>query len=273
MESTTARRLGRGVALALAAAWALPLAFIVLGSLRGRGVPPPVGLEVLPAEPSLASWRAVFDLLPIGLYARNSALVALVAVPLTVAVASLAGFGIRLLRPRLRRAAVLGVIGVLLVPSSAVWATRLEVYRFLGIADTLAALVAPALLATTPFFVLFYVWAFVQLDDEVLDAGVLDGAGPLRLWWSVGLPNAHAATAAVATLAFAFHWGNFLDPLLYVPDPGLTTLPLGLSLLQQLNPTDFPLLLAGAAIVAIPPVVVLLLGQRHFLDPADWTRP
>lgn len=270
---TVGARLGRALVLVAAAAWALPIAFIVLGSLRGRGIPPPVGLEVLPAQPSLASWRAVFDLLPIGLYARNSALVALVAVPLTVVVASLAGFGIRLLPHRGQRRATTAIVALLLVPASAVWATRLEVYRSIGIADTLAALVAPALLATTPFFVLFYLWAFHQLDDDVLDAAAVDGAGPWRTWWSVALPNAGAATAAVGTLAFAFHWGNFLDPLLYVSDPGLTTLPLGLSLLQQLNPTDFPLLLAGAAIVAVPPVLVLLWGQRHFLDPTDWTSP
>ncbi len=270
MERTWSR-VGRNAALVAAAAWALPLVLILAGSLRGRGVPPPGGLELLPAEPSLASWQAVFDLLPIGLYARNSAIVVLLAVPLTILVASLAGFGIRLLRPRLQRWALGGVVLALLVPGSAVWATRLEVYGAIGLADTLGALIAPALLATTPFYVLVYAWAFTHVSDEVLDAAVIDGAGPWRMWWSIGLPGAKAATAAVGTLAFAHHWGNFLDPLLYVSDPGLTTLPLGLSLLQQLNPTDFPLLLAGAAIVAIPPVLVLAWGQRRFLDLTKWT--
>ncbi len=267
---TMAARAGRATTFVAAALWALPAALLVLGSLRGRGQPPPVGLELLPSEPSLASWRAVVDLLPVDLYARNSLLVVLVAVPLTILVASLAGFAIRLLSPRWRRRAIVLVLAVLFVPSSAVWATRLELYRALGIADTLAALMAPALVATTPFYVLVYAFAFSRLHDDQLDAAVVDGAGVMRLWWSIGLPNARPATAAVATLAFAWHWGNFLDPLLYVQDPGLTTLPMGLSLLQSLNPTDFPLLLAGAALVAIAPIVVLLAGQRHFLDPSDW---
>lgn len=264
-------RVGRVAVLAMAALWAAPVALLVLGSLRGRGLPPPGGFELVPADPGIGAYTAVFDLLPVGLYARNSALVVLVAVPVTILVASLAAFGIRLLDPRRRRLAIVGIVVLLLIPTTAVWATRLEVYKALSLADTLGALAAPALVATTPFNVLIYLFAFHQLDDDLLDAGTIDGAGPWRLWWSVGLPNAVPATVAVAVLSFAFHWGNFLDPLLYVADPDLTTLPLGLSLLQQLNPTDFPLLLAGAAIVAVPPIAILLWGQRRFLDADAWT--
>lgn len=271
-RTTRAARLGHVVTLVAASLWAAPVLLLFVGSLRPRGLPPPGGLELWPADASFGAYRLVFELLPVTSWAKNSALVVLFALPLTIVVASLAGFGIRLLRPRLRRAAIAGIVVLLAIPTTAVWATRLEIYKALSISDTLLALIAPALLATTPFHVLVYVFAYHRISDEVLDAGAVDGAGPIRLWWSIGLPNVRAATVAVATLSFAWHWGNFLDPLLYLADPKLTTLPLGLSLLQQLNPTDFPLLLAGAAIVALPPVLVLLWGQRTFLDTAAWTR-
>ena len=59
---------------------------------------------------------------------------------------------------------------------------------------------------------------------------------------------------------------NFIDALLYIDSQSLYTLPLGLRLLQPLNPTDFPLLMAGAVIATAPPVAVFLLAQRIFFD-------
>jgi multiple sugar transport system permease protein len=74
------------------------------------------------------------------------------------------------------------------------------------------------------------------------------------------------ATLAVAVLAFTFHWGNFMDALLYLRGQDSFTLPLGLQTLQLLNPTDFPLLMAGALMYTLPSVAVFLLAQRLFLD-------
>jgi multiple sugar transport system permease protein len=86
------------------------------------------------------------------------------------------------------------------------------------------------------------------------------------MWWALAMPQAKPATLAVAVLAFTAHWANFIDPLLYLDSQSLYTLPIGLRTLQLLNPTDFPLLLAGAVIATLPPVLVFLLAQRRLLD-------
>jgi multiple sugar transport system permease protein len=96
----------------------------------------------------------------------------------------------------------------------------------------------------------------------------MDGAGPVRTWWSVAMPQARAVTLALGVLSFTFHWGNFIDPLLYISSPDRYTAPLGLRLMQQLSPTDWPLLMAGATMLALPSVLVFLAAQRVFLhDP------
>lgn len=251
------------------AVFAFPLVAMAAGSLRGRGVPPPRGVELVPTDPTLEAYRLVFELLPVGTYVRNSLIVVALAVPLTVLVASLAGFGIRLLPPTRRRLAVAATIGVLLVPVTAVWATRFELFRLAGVVDTFVPLVALALLATNPFLVLVYAWAFGRVEDDQLEAAALDGAGAWRSWLLVGLPQVRAATLAVVVLAFTFHWANFIDPLLYLNSQSNYTIPLGLRLLQQLNPTDWPLLLAAATLATLPTLVVFGYGQRFFLhDPA-----
>jgi multiple sugar transport system permease protein len=250
---------------ALAMLFALPLWFMVAGSLRPSGVAPPQGFQLLPASPTLEAYARLPRLVPLWVYLRNSLLVVAVAVPLTVLVASWAGFGIRLLHGRARRAAVGVSLVALMVPVTAVWATRFEVFRLLGAVDTLAPLVAPAAFGTTPFYALLYAWSFSGIRQTQIEAARLEGASAWRIWRRIALPQARHVTLAVAVLAFTFHWGNFIDPLLYLQSQDRFTLPLGLRFLQLLNPTDWPVLLAGAVVVTLPPVVVFLAAQRWLL--------
>jgi multiple sugar transport system permease protein len=265
-------RLRRGLATvpvaAVALAFASPLVGLALGSLRPRGLPPPAGIEFLPPSPSLAAYAVLPDVLPVATYLRNSLLVVTLGVPLTVLVASLAGYAIRVAPTRVKRTLVVATVLALLIPLSALWATRFALFRGIGVIDTLVPLWSVGLIGTSPFLVLVYAWAFGRLSDDMLDAAAVDGAGHWRVWFTIGLPQVRAATVAVVVLSFAIQWGNFIDPLLYLTSQSNYTVPLGLQLLGQLNPTDFPLLLAGAVLASLPSVVVFGLGQRTFLhDP------
>jgi multiple sugar transport system permease protein len=243
-----------------------PLWFMAVGSLRPIGQPPPVTLELLPADPTLEAYRRLPRLMPVMTYVRNSVLVAGIAVPATVVVASWAGFGIRLLHPAARRRVVLASLAVLLVPVTALWTTRFQLFRLLGAIDTIVPLVAPALLATSPFLALIYAWSFGGIGDSQLQAARLEGASAARIWRTVALPQARPATLAVAVLAFTFHWANLIDPLLYLQSADRYTLPLGLTFLRLLNPTDWPLLMAGCVVATVPPVAVFLLAHRILLS-------
>lgn len=258
---------GRFVLPALVAAlFAAPLWFMVVGSLRPTSMPPPRTLELLPPEPTLEAYRRLPELIPVFTYLANSAVVAAVAVPLTVVVAALTGFGVRLLTPAARRRAVIALLVVLLIPVTAVWATRFEVFRLAGVVDTIVPLLAPALLAVSPFLVLLYAWSFGGIPASQLQSARLEGASWLTIWRRVALPQVRPATLAVAVLAFTFHWANFIDPLLYLHSGDRYTFPLALRFLLLLNPTDWPLLMAGCVIATVPCVVVFLLAQRVLLS-------
>ena len=254
--------------LAVAAVFVVPLLLLLIGALRPSGGPPPRGLGLVPADPTLGAFGELAALLPVGTYLLNSTVVVAVAVPLSVLVASLAGYGGALLGRGGRRAVVAGCVGLLTVPAAALWTSRFEVYAALGLTDSLLPLMAPALLATSPFFVLLYLWAFARLPRTQLDAARLEGASVLRTWRAVAMPQVRPVTLAVAVLAFTAHWGNLVDALLYLRRQELFTLPAGLRTLQLLGPTDFPVLLAGAAVATLPAVLVVVAGQRLFLDDA-----
>lgn len=265
-------RVLRRAALRPLAAWIAaltffaPLVFLLLGALRGPNVPPPKGVELFPAEPSLASFDRVFELLAFGRQLVNSLVVVAFALPLTVVTASCAGFGITLLRPAARRWAIGASLIVLMVPLSALWVPRFVIFRELGLIGTYVPLIAPAIMGTTPFYVLLFYWSYRRLPPDLLDAARLEGLRPIAIWWRVAMPLARPTTFAVAALAFVFHWGNFVDPLLYLNDPDTYTLPLGLGSLGALGPTDLAVLLAAALMATVPAVVAFALVQRRFLQ-------
>ena len=265
---TASRAAGlRGAAAALAALVLVsPLVIMLLGALHAPGEPPPVGLELFQIGPTLAAFERAFALVPLGRQLVNSLVVVLVAVPATVVVASLTGFAITRLAPRARAVALGFTLVCLTIPLPALWVPRFAVYRELGVLDTYVPLWAPALVGTSPVLVLLAYWSARRIPGDLVDAARLEGLGPWRTWWRVVVPLTRPTLFSIGALAFVFHWSNFIDPLLYLFSPELATLPLGLSSLRQLGPTDVPVLLAGAVVATIPPVVAFALVQRRFLN-------
>lgn len=236
------------------------------GSLRKAGLPPPRTPELVPSEPTLESYSRAFELVDLGRYALNSALVVAIAVPLTLVFASWAGFAMARLPRRVAAWVVAVSLVALMVPVTALLVPRFAIFSWLGLTNTYVPLIAPALIGTTPFYVLLFYWAFRRLPAEIFEACRLEGLSPFVVWWRVALPLVKPVTVAVGVLAAVFTWSNFLDPLIYLFDADLFTLPLGLKSLAQLDRQDFPLLLAGAVIATVPVIAAFLYVQRFFLQ-------
>lgn len=260
---TGERRGWRNLAVAvLCALFLFPLVFMVLGSLRTPLQAPPDGFEFLPEPMRWANYQSVFGFLPLWSYMKNSAVVVAVAVPVTVLIASWAGFAIATGTPKVRRILIGLSVVALMVPASALWIPRFVLFKWTGINDTLLPLMSPALMATTPFYVLLFAVAYWRIPRPLYEAAALEGLSPMKTWWRVAWPLGRPAAFAVAVLAFAFHWSNFIDALLYLPDVDLYTMPLGLRALQSLEPTNHSILLAGAVMATLPAVLAFVLVQR-----------
>jgi multiple sugar transport system permease protein len=256
------------VAGAVAAAFLVPGLWVVAASLRQPGLPPPATIEWLPEPVAWSNYARVFEVLPLARYLGNSLLVAGLAMPLTILVASWAGFAMAQLPPRARYALLGLAVMVRMVPLTAVWLTRFLVLRELGMVDTILALLAPVWMGSSPFFVLIFYWAFRRQPVALFEAARLEGLGPLRIWASIAMPLARPATAAVALLTFVQYWSDFMNPLLYLKSDDRTTVALGLRVLQQLDATNWPLLMAGAVVMMLPVLLLLLVVQRAFWSAA-----
>ena len=156
-------------------------------------------------------------------------------------------------------------VALLLVPITALWLTRFLLFRWVGLVDSLLALVVPAVMGSSPLFVLLFYWTFRRIPAELYEVARLEGAGAFTVWRRVGLPLAVPTIVAVAILTFLLYWSDFISPLLYLRSQDLYTLPLGLRQLQQLDRSDWPVLLAGSVVLVVPVVAFFMVVQRRFL--------
>jgi multiple sugar transport system permease protein len=249
-------------ALAVSALFAAPLAFMVLGSLRGIGEPPPRGIELIPPSPGLDGYERAFEAVPFARALGNSLALAAIAVPIAVVTAALAGFALARMGRRARHAGLAAVLALLAVPVSALWVPRFVMWEAAGLQDTWIPLLAPALMGGSPLFVLLYVYAFRRLPADMLDAARVEGAGPWRLWRTVAMPLVRPTTIAVSLLAFTLWWGAFAEPLLYLHEQEDQTAPLALRSLQQLGRSEWPAILAAATLVTAPVAVAFAAALR-----------
>lgn len=263
----TGRRIAWHVAaFAAAVLFVLPLVWTVAMSIKPAGRPFSQTLSWIPSDTTLENYRAVFDIVEFGTFAINSVLVVAAAVPITIVVASMAGFAMaQLPRAWRMRLIVLSFIA-LMIPLTAVWLPRFIFIKELGLIDSRWSLVFPSVFGTSPFYVLLFMWTFLRIPRELLDAGRVDGASLFRVWLDLASPIARPTTTAVAVLAFVRYWNSFIEPLLYIQSVAKMTLPLGLNALLSLDRTNWPLLMTGAVLVTAPVVMVFLFAQRAFLS-------
>jgi multiple sugar transport system permease protein len=254
------------LALIVTILFLLPLFWTVVNSLRPVGAPPPNSIEWWPADPQWNNYRELFEQLPMMRYLRNSLLVVGLAVPITLLTASLAGFSIAQLPDRPRRRLLIFCIVVLMIPSASVWLARFQILRWLGLINTLWALIVPAFAASSPLFVLLFYWTFRRLPVEMFEAARLEGASAVTAWWRLAMPLARPAAIAVIVLTVVLYWSDFVSPVLYIFDPTWYTLPVGLQILKQLDATNWPLLMAGAVFMTLPVILLFIVLQRFFLS-------
>ena len=243
----------------------LPFFWGIVASLRAPGLPPPRTVEWWPASASWSNYIDIFHVVPMARYTINSLIVVAVAVPVTLITASLAAFGMVQLPHPLRNRLLMISVVLLIIPAPSVWLFRFQILRWLGLLSSLWALIIPAFAASSPLFVLLFYWSFQRIPAEVYEAARLDGASAYTVWWRIALPLARPTIVGVLVLTFVMYWSDFISPILYLYRTETYTLPVGLQLLKQLDPTNWPLLMAGAVFMTAPVVVLFMFLQRFFL--------
>lgn len=210
---------------------------------------------------SLSAFRDVFTQVDMVLLIWNSVLVTAFCAVGQMVTAAMAGYAFA--RLHFRGSGVLFglVLATMMVPMQVTIVPVFMLIRGMGLADTLLALILPAI--PTAFGTFLMRQYFLTLPPELAEAASIDGATPLRTFTSVYAPLAMPGMAIVGILAFNYHWNEFFRPLIMTISEENFTLPLGLVSLQgNLGTGSVSTVLAGVVISMIPALVVFIVGQR-----------
>jgi multiple sugar transport system permease protein len=218
-------------------------------------------LSLWPHGIDFANLSTAWTRVQIDKYFLNTVWVAAGSWLVQLIVATTAGFALSVLRPRYRKVLTGVVLATLFVP-----AIVLLVPLYLSMVDfslinSFWAVWLPS--GASAFNILLVQRFFDNLPREVFEAARVDGAGPLRLFWSVVLPMSRPILGVVSVFAIVAAWKDFLWPMLVLPDPAVQPLSVRLPALQKFVELD--VFLAALAISTVIPVVLFLVFQRMFL--------
>ncbi|MFJ8009218.1 carbohydrate ABC transporter permease [Streptomyces fagopyri] len=254
------------IALSLGAiAFLFPFYYMVVGSLKKTTTGDVSG--ALPGGFTTANYRAINSAISLGRSLLNSGIVTGGVLLCTLVFGVLAGYALARLNFRGRGTVFATLLLVQTIPFQLLMLPLYAlVVRNYGLGDSYLGMILPFAINSTAVFL--FRQFFLQLPASLFEAARIDGAGELRILWTIALPMARPALLTGVLLTFIGPWNEFLWPFLVTKNTDMQPLAVSLAgFLSNLqgtvaNPTGA--LLAGACVLALPAVALFLVFQRHF---------
>jgi multiple sugar transport system permease protein len=249
-----------------AVAFLFPFYYMLIGSLQAEPDSTPSGL--LPRDNlTLHNYADINERVDLLQSLVNSGIFTGGVILCTLVFGVLAGYALARLHFRGRGTVFAMVLLVQVVPFQLLMIPLyVMVVRTYGLADSHLGMILPFAINTTAVFV--FRQFFLQLPDDLFAAARIDGAGELRVLWSVALPLVRPALLTATLLTFIGPWNEFLWPFLITKEADMQ--PLAVSLANYINnvagraANPFGAILAGACVLAAPAVALFVIFQRHF---------
>ncbi|WP_367278237.1 carbohydrate ABC transporter permease [uncultured Alsobacter sp.] len=214
--------------------------------------------------PETLVWKNFVDAwlyLPFGRFFLNSLFVSATVTLITLVVSSLAAYAFSRLRWVGRDSLFVVYLGTLMVPQAVLVIPLFLMMGVLGWIDTYWGLIIPMAFSSFGTFLLRQF--FLTIPAELEEAALMDGASHLRILVTIFVPLAKPALGLLALFTFTGQWNAFLWPLIVVNGPDHATLPLGLTLFQGQQGTQWSYMMAGATIAMVPGFALTVLMHRY----------
>ncbi len=223
--------------------------------------------RILSGNMSLNNYKEVlFEQDPSFLvYLKNTVITTVLSVLGTVITSSMAGYAFAKMKFKFRDQLFLLYLVTMMVPFQVLMVPQFILFKAMGIFNTLWALILPRLF--TPLGTFLMRQYFLDVPNEIIEAGKMEGLGEFGIFARLVLPIAKPAVSTVIILNFVWRWNDYEAPLIFLTDNKLYTLTVGLTnFIDEAGFSQDNLIMAAATVALIPIVVVFICGQRYFIE-------
>ncbi len=242
----------------------LPLYFIVITSLKLRGEIYSNPITWFPSQFAPENYSHVIESMRFGKYLRNSIIITAILTVVQVALGVMSAYAFALMRFPGRKILFMLVIGSLMVPNQMTIISNYSLVAQWGWRDTFQGIIVP--LAGVAFGTFLMRNHFLSLPREILEAAEMDASGFFRTLFRVVLPMSWPTLAAFTLITVVTEWNQYLWPFLIASDENTAPLPVGLTLLQDVEGlTNWGPVMAGTILTTAPMLVIFLLLQKQMI--------
>ena len=244
----------------------LPFAWTFLSSFKTgaeiRQIPP----TFFPENFTLENYQTVLTdpNLPLLLFYRNSAIVAVANVITNLFTSSLFGYIFAKFTFRGKRVLFWYIMAQLMIPFQVTMIPGYLILARLGLINNLLGLIVPSAITA---FGIFLMRQFAQtIPDELMDAARVDGATEWHIFFRIVLPQLRPALATLGLLTFLFNWNAYLWPLIVLSEQRVRTLPIILTWYTTQHSNQLHLSMAAAILVMMPILIFFIIMQRWIVQ-------
>ncbi|MCY0904452.1 carbohydrate ABC transporter permease [Arthrobacter sp. H14-L1] len=243
----------------------LPLAWMIISSLKAPGEIVTTELTILPQHPTMQNYVDAATSVPFARFFLNSVIVTSIASVIKCFLAIVTAYALVFVRFPFKRAIFLLILVALMVPPQVSVLPNYILIAGLGGLNTYWGIILPGL--GTAFGTFLLRQHFMTLPVSILESAEIDGANHWRRLWQIVFPISVPTIATVALVTIVTEWNDYIWPLIVVDNPNMMTLPVGLTLLSNSDSGSqaWGILMAGAVIVIVPILIIFAALQRYIV--------
>lgn len=250
------------ILMVLTVLFIFPFYWIMTGAFKSQPATIVIPPQWWPAAPTLENFEKLLVQNPAVQWLWNSIFISLSTMVLVCVTSSLAGYVLAKKRFYGQKILFSLFVAAMALPKQVVLVPLVRIINFMGIHDTPAAVILP--LVGWPFGVFLMKQFSENIPTELLESARIDGCGEVRTFVSVAFPIVKPGFAALAIFTFINSWNDYFMQLVMLTSRQNLTISLGVATMQAEMATNYGLIMAGAALAAVPIVTIFLVFQKSF---------
>lgn len=218
----------------------------------------------IPVQASLDNFKEVFSRLDMLQVFKNTFVYIALILVLDLLLNSICGYALAKFDFKGKGMMLNFIVALMVMPMEAIMLPLYIEMSQLGWVNTLAALVIP--FVAKCFSIYMFRQFFCDIPDELLEAAALDGAGPVRTFFTVVMPISKTVYATVFILDFVAHWNDFMWPFLVMTGESKRTIQLAIQVFFGTQPIHYSAIMAALVVSAIPMLIMFIFMQKYYIE-------